>query len=187
MENRRQKSRRGGVWLDPGSCSDAFVTDEMVEVVLLGKSVGQWRISIFVGFKSVGCLFRFLRRVGRSGSRQTQQTFGMPPIFTTTSVLFSGETEALEHGSLLLGGIVLFSTGAESTGEVVVVLVLFPGEVSSNGALLAGSGIYSQSAWSRGRESCGSAVALEVALGEELNKVVFSMARDAAGVAESSV
>jgi hypothetical protein len=90
----------------------------------------------------------------------------MPPILSTATIFDCTQTQALEHGTLLFLGIILFATRAEAAGKVVVVLVVLVGSFASDVALLGGGLIDAEGAWSGRGYSGGTTVTYEVALGE---------------------
>lgn len=108
----------------------------------------------------------------------------MPPIFSTASILSISQTQALEHGALFFGRIVVILTSAESTCKVVVVLVVRGRDLPRNTTGLVGGWVQAKSARGRSGQSCGATVTDKVSFGEELNKVVLSMAGNATRVAD---
>ncbi len=79
--------------------------------------------------------------------------------------------------------IVFFATAAENIPEVLVVLVGLRWLLSSHVTLLPGCGVDTQRTRSHVWYSGGAAIAYEITLVEQLDKIVFAMARDGAGVA----
>lgn len=79
--------------------------------------------------------------------------------------------------------VVVFSTSTESVSEVLVVFVGFRGLLSRYVALLAGLRVQPERAWRCFWHTSSTAIAYEVALVEQFNEGMFSVARDGTRVA----
>jgi hypothetical protein len=84
----------------------------------------------------------------------------------------------LEHGSLLLKRIIIAFASAKPVAKVLVVLVIRIGLLGMHPALAICRLVEAESARARGRKARGSAIACEIALGEDLDERVLAMALD---------
>lgn len=109
----------------------------------------------------------------------------MIPILTTTTALGRPQPEALEHGTFLLERVIVALATAEPVLEVLVIPVVRVGLFGVDVTLQVGLGIGAQRARARRWNALCTAVTCEVALLEDLDESVFTMALDGTGVADA--
>lgn len=100
----------------------------------------------------------------------------MEPVLAAATGLSGTQSKALEHGALLLEGIVIALAAAKPVLEVLVVLVVGIGFFGVHAALQIGFGVGSQRAWTCRRHSLRTAVACEVALLKDLDESMLAVA-----------
>jgi hypothetical protein len=108
------------------------------------------------------------------------------PILAASTSLCGAQTQALEHGALLLERIVVAFAAAESVLEILVVFVVGIRLFRVDAALCVRGRIDAEGAWACRGQALGAAVACEVALGEDLDEGVFAVTLNRAGVADAS-
>lgn len=110
----------------------------------------------------------------------------MIPIFTTSTSFLCPQTKALEHGALLLKGVVIAFATTKSVTEIVVVFVVGIRLLRVDSTAGVGSLVGAQGAWASRWDSSRAAIAGEVSLLENLDEGMFAMALDGTGVADTS-
>ena len=108
----------------------------------------------------------------------------MIPILAAPAGLVGAESQALEHGALLLVGPVVDGASAEAVAEVLVVPVSRVGGLRAHDALGACGRVDPQGAGLVGDEARGAAVAGEVPLLEDLDQLVLPVALHGTRVAD---
>lgn len=108
----------------------------------------------------------------------------MEPVLPAATGQMRAEAQTLEHCALLLERIVVARAVAEAVAEVLVVYIgsRVVERLLRVDALGARLGVGSEGARARRGEPSSTAVAGEVALGEDLDEVVVAVALDRAGV-----
>ena len=108
----------------------------------------------------------------------------MPPVLSATTVLQGTQSQALEHGPLLLFGIIFVATPAKSALVILIVSILLSWLLVRDASLAARWWILAETAGCpRTAQPRSAAIAFKVSLGEELDQVMLAMATDAAAVA----
>lgn len=190
---RRKETRGSSISLEPRGRLNTFVTDQLLEI-FLGWEAGRQR-SLAVFIKAIDITFdstvftkrrRLLaRKILVPIARQSNQTFGVPPILATAPSLNTAEAKALEHNALLLVWVIFLTTATKLVAEVVIVFVA-RGSFLRVDALSAGIGVLAQSTRRVGGHASRTTVADKVALVEQFDQRVLAMACNGAGIAHGS-
>lgn len=109
----------------------------------------------------------------------------MPPVLATAAGLVRPQRQTLKHGTFLLEGIVVALAATEAVAEVLVVLVVGVWLLRVDAAFSVRLRIDAQGARARFWESRGAAIAGKVALIEDLDERVFTVALHGTGVADT--
>lgn len=109
----------------------------------------------------------------------------MIPVLAAASCLMCAKSQALVHSALLLKWVIIAFAHAEAVAKVLVVLVARGWLLRVNPTLGIGRRIQAQGTGTGRWQTRGTAVACEVALGEDLDKLVFTVALHRAGVADA--
>lgn len=109
----------------------------------------------------------------------------MVPVFAATSRLVCAKSQALVHGAFLLVRIVVTRAHAESVSEVLIVLVARGWLLGVDPTLGISRRVQSQGTGRSRGQARSATVACKVALGKDLDELVFTMALHRAGVAYS--
>ena len=109
----------------------------------------------------------------------------MIPVLATASRLVRAQSQTLVHSPFLLEWVIVALADAESVAEVLVVFVVGSRLLRVNITLGVGRRVQAQGARARRRQACCATVAGEVALGKDLDELMFAVTLHRARIADS--